>query len=59
VKPRSFGGFNIRSKRAGGSGAIPGQAWKRRSPRAGSVTFKPSPVLVARVNGETIADEEE
>jgi integration host factor subunit alpha len=58
VKLRSFGTFNVRSKgeRLG------------RNPKTGAeatitprkvLTFKASPVLVARINGETINDEEE
>ena len=58
VKLRSFGAFNIRSK-----GERPG-----RNPKTGAeativprkvFTFKASPVLVARINGEIIDDEEE
>jgi integration host factor subunit alpha len=59
VKLRAFGSFNVRSKR-GRVGRNP----KRRNPKTGAeaeitprkvLTFKASPVLVARVNGETIA----
>jgi integration host factor subunit alpha len=58
VKLRSFGTFNVRSKRE-----RPG-----RNPKTGVeapitarkvLTFKASSVLVARINGETITDEEE
>ena len=58
VKLRSFGNFNVRSKRE-----RPG-----RNPKTGVeapitarkvLTFKASPVLVARINGETINEEEE
>jgi integration host factor subunit alpha len=58
VKMRSFGNFNVRSKRERVG----------RNPRTGAeatvtprkfLTFKASPVLVARINGETINDEEE
>ena len=58
VKLRSFGTFNVRSKRE-----RPG-----RNPKTGVeapitarkvLTFKASPVLLARVNGETINDDEE
>jgi integration host factor subunit alpha len=58
VKLRSFGAFNVRSKRE-----RPG-----RNPKTGVeatisprkvVTFKASRVLAARINGETINDEEE
>ncbi len=58
VKLRSFGKFNVRSK-----GERPG-----RNPKTGVeatitprkvLTFKASPMLVARINGETINDEEE
>jgi integration host factor subunit alpha len=58
VKLKSFGKFNVRSKRERIG----------RNPKTGAeatigprkvLTFKASPVLVARVNGETIIDEEE
>jgi len=58
VKLRSFGQFNVRSKRE-----RPG-----RNPKTGVeapitarkvIIFKASPVLAARVNGETINEEEE
>jgi integration host factor subunit alpha len=58
VKLRSFGHFNVRSKRERVG----------RNPRTGEeatvtarkvLTFKASPVLVARMNGEIITDEEE
>ena len=58
VKPRSFGSFNIRSKR-GRVGRNPRTGVEAPITPRRVVTFKPSPVLVARVNGETIADEEE
>jgi integration host factor subunit alpha len=57
VKLRSFGQFNVRSKRE-----RPG-----RNPKTGVeapitarkvLTFKASPVLVARINGEAITEEE-
>ena len=58
VKLRSFGNFNLRSKRERVG----------RNPKTGAeamvtprrvLTFKASPVLVARINGETINDEQE
>ena len=58
VKLRSFGNFSVRSKRERVG----------RNPKTGAeamvtprrvLTFKASPVLVARINGETINDEEE
>ena len=58
LKLRSFGKFNVRSKRERVG----------RNPRTGEeatvtarkvLTFKASPVLVARMNGEIITDEEE
>ena len=58
VKLRSFGNFNVRSKRARVG----------RNPKTGEeapisprkvLTFKASPMLVARINGEIINDEEE
>jgi integration host factor subunit alpha len=58
VKLRSFGTFNVRAKRERVG----------RNPKTGEeapicprkvLTFKASPVLVARVNGEAIGDEEE
>ena len=58
VKPRSFGSFNIRSKR-GRVGRNPRTGVEAPITPRRVATFKPSPVLVARVNGETIADEEE
>jgi integration host factor subunit alpha len=58
VKPRSFGSFNIRSKR-GRVGRNPRTGVEAPITPRRVVIFKPSPVLVARVNGETIADEEE
>ena len=58
VKPRSFGSFNIRSKR-GRVGRNPRTGVEAPITPCRVATFKPSSVLVARVNGETIADEEE
>ena len=58
VKLRSFGKFNVRSKRERVG----------RNPRTGAeatvtprkvLTFKASPALLARINDETINDEEE
>jgi integration host factor subunit alpha len=58
VRLRSFGNFSVRSKRER----------LGRNPKTGAeamitprkvLTFKASPVLVARINGETINDEEE
>ena len=58
VKLRTFGKFNVRSKRERVG----------RNPKTGAeatvtprrvLTFKASPVLAARINGETINDEEE
>ena len=58
VKLRSFGKFNVRSKRERVG----------RNPKTGEeatvtprrvLTFKASPVLVARINGETIYNGEE
>jgi integration host factor subunit alpha len=58
VKLRSLGNFSVRSKRERVG----------RNPKTGAeamvtprrvLTFKASPVLVARINGETINDEEE
>jgi integration host factor subunit alpha len=58
VKLRSFGSFNLRSKR-GRVGRNPRTGMEAPITPRRVVTFKASPVLVARVNGETIADEEE
>ncbi len=58
VKLRSFGSFNVRSKR-GRIGRNPKTGAEAEITPRKVLTFKPSPVLVARVNGETIADEEE
>jgi integration host factor subunit alpha len=58
VKLRSFGNFNVRSKRERVG----------RNPKTGAeamvtprrvLTFRASPVLVARINGERINDKEE
>jgi integration host factor subunit alpha len=58
VKLRSFGNFGVRSKRERIG----------RNPKTGAeatvtprrvLTFKASPALVARLNGETISDEED
>jgi len=58
VKMRSFGKFNVRSKRERVG----------RNPKTGAeatvtprkvLTFKASPALLARINGETINDKEE
>ena len=58
VKLRSFGSFNVRSKR-GRVGRNPRTGVEAPITPRRVATFKPSPALVARVNGETIADEEE
>jgi integration host factor subunit alpha len=58
VKLQSFGTFNVRSKR-GRVGRNPKTGEEAPiSPRK-VLTFKASPVLVARVNGEAINDGEE
>ena len=54
VKLRSFGSFNIRSKR-GRIGRNPKTGAEAEITPRKVLTFKASPVLVARVNGETIA----
>jgi integration host factor subunit alpha len=58
LKLRSFGKFNVRSKRARVGRNLKTGAEATVTPRR-VLTFKASPVLVARINGETINDEEE
>ena len=58
VKLRSFGSFNVRSKR-GRIGRNPKTGAEAEITPRKVLTFNPSPLLVARVNGEIIADEEE
>ena len=58
VKLHSFGSFNVRSKHER-IGRNPGTGVEAPITPRRVVTFKPSPVLVARVNGKAIGDEEE
>jgi integration host factor subunit alpha len=58
VKLRSFGHFNVRSKRERVGRNLKTGAEATVTARR-VLTFKASPVLVARINGETIKDEEE
>jgi len=58
VKLRSFGKFNVRSKRERVGRNLKTGAEATVSPRR-VLTFKASPALLARINGEAINDEEE
>jgi integration host factor subunit alpha len=58
LKLRSFGNFNVRSKRARVGRNLKTGAEATVTPRR-VLTFKASPALVARINGEAINDEEE
>ena len=60
VKLRAFGAFNVRSKRAR-VGRNPTTGVEAAIKPRRVVTFKPSPVLIARLNGLTLAslDEED
>jgi integration host factor subunit alpha len=58
VKLRSFGNFKLRSKRERVGRNPKTGAEARVTPRR-VLTFKASPTLAARVNGEIINDEEE
>lgn len=58
VKLRSFGTFNVRCKRER-IGRNPKTGIEARITPRKVLTFKASPVLVARVNGEFFEDEEE
>lgn len=58
VKLRSFGTFNVRAKRER-IGRNPKTGIEARITPRKVLTFKASPVLVARVNGEISDDEEE
>ena len=58
LKLRSFGKFNVRSKRARIGRNLKTGAEATVTPRR-VLTFKASPALVARINGEAINDEEE
>lgn len=58
VKLRSFGTFNVRAKRER-VGRNPKTGVEAKITPRRVLTFKASPVLVAHVNGEDAADEEE
>jgi len=58
VKLRSFGTFNVRSKR-GRVGRNPKTGIEAPICPRKVLTFKASPVLVAQINGDTIPDETE
>jgi integration host factor subunit alpha len=58
VKLRSFGKFHVRSKRERVGRNPKTGAEAKVTPRR-VLTFKASPVLAARINGEIIDDEEE
>ena len=58
VKLRSFGSFKLRSKRERVGRNPKTGAEAKVTPRR-VLTFKASPVLAARINGEIIDDEEE
>ncbi len=58
VKLRSFGTFNIRSKR-GRVGRNPKTGVEAPITPRKVLTFKASPVLVAHINGEAVVEEEE
>jgi integration host factor subunit alpha len=55
VKLRAFGAFNVRSKRER-IGRNPKTGVEAAIKPRRVVTFKPSPVLIGRVNGLTLAD---
>mgnify|MGYP001765168002 CR=1 FL=1 len=58
VKLRSFGAFHVRAKRER-IGRNPKTGVEAPITPRRVVTFKPSPVLIARVNGRIVPDEEE
>ncbi len=58
MKLRSFANFGVRSKRERVGRNPKTGAEPMVTPR-GVLTFRASPVLVARINGETINNEEE
>ena len=58
VKLRSFGTFNVRHKR-GRVGRNPKTGVEAEICPRKVLTFKPSPVLIAHLNGETIIEEGE
>jgi integration host factor subunit alpha len=58
VKLRSFGTFNVREKR-GRVGRNPKTGVEAPICPRKVLTFKASPVLVGRINGETVPDEAE